>query len=136
MREQALMIGRFGLAGLANTAVGLTMILLLDPVLGAPPALANAAGYAVGLSVGFLLNRGFVFRSRAGMAASGVRYALAALAAFALNQGALRVAGLVLGGGAVQHVAAQLAAMATWTLTLFTLCRLWVFRPAFDLPVA
>jgi putative flippase GtrA len=129
MREAAIQLGRFGLAGLVNSAVGFAVIVALDPGLGAPPALANAAGYAVGVGVGFALNRGFVFRSRNSLAASGARYGLAALSAFALNQGALRAAGLALGGGAPAHVAAQLAGMATYTAALFLLCRLWVFRP-------
>jgi|HubBroStandDraft_4_1064222.scaffolds.fasta_scaffold244911_2 putative flippase GtrA len=129
MREGALLLGRFGVAGLVNTAVGFAVIVMLDPGLHAPPALANALGYGAGMGVGFLLNRAFVFRSRTGLAASGGRYAIAALGAFALNQAVLRAAGLILGGGALAHVAAQLAAMAAYTAALFMLCRLWVFPP-------
>lgn len=134
MRETLLQVGRFGLAGLANTAIGFAVIVALDPGLGVHPALANAAGYAVGMAVGFVLNRGFVFRSRTGVAASGARYALAAFVAFALNQGVLRAAGLALGAGAIQHIAAQLAAMGSYSVALFLLCRLWVFRPVAPLP--
>jgi putative flippase GtrA len=125
-------IARFGLAGLVNTAVGFVVIALLDPVLGLPPPLANAAGYAVGVSVGFVLNRGFVFRSRTGLPASGLRYLIAALGAFVLNQLVLHVAGVALGGGPIRHLAAQLIAMAAYSVALFFLCRLWVFRPAAD----
>jgi putative flippase GtrA len=133
MREAALLLGRFGLAGLINSAVGFAVIVLLDPGLHAPPALANAAGYAVGMGVAFLLSRGFVFRSRSGLAASGARFALAASAAFVLNQGVLRAAGVAFGGGALAHVAAQLTAMAAYTASLFVLCRLWVFRRGVEL---
>ncbi len=126
------LVARFGLAGLVNTAVGFAVIALLDPVLGVPPPLANAAGYAVGVGVGFVLNRGFVFRSRTGLPASGLRYLIAALCAFVLNQGVLHVAGMALGAGPVRHLAAQLTAMAVYSLALFFLCRLWVFRQAVD----
>jgi putative flippase GtrA len=129
MREMLGLIARFGLVGLVNTAIGFAVVVLLDPVMGLPPALANAASYAVGISVGFFLSRGFVFRSRAGLSATGLRYLIAALGAFALNQAVLHVAGFVLGAGAVQHIAAQLAAMAVYSTAFFFICRLWVFRP-------
>jgi putative flippase GtrA len=133
MREGALLLGRFGLAGLVNTVVGFAVIVTLDPGLHAPPALANAAGYGAGIGVGFLLNRAFVFRSRTGLAASGARYVLAAFGAFILNQAVLRAAGLALGAAPLSHIAAQVTAMASYTAAFFVLCRLWVFRP---LPVA
>jgi len=123
------LLARFGLAGLVNTAVGLAIIVALDPGLGVAPALANAVGYIVGGVVGFILNRRYVFRSERTIGASGPRYALAAAAAFALNQGTLRLAGLMLGAGALQHVAAQLCGMAMFSTTLFLLCRAWVFKP-------
>jgi putative flippase GtrA len=129
MAESVGLIARFGLAGLINTAVGFAVIAVLDAGLGLPPALANAAGYAVGMAIGFVLNRSFVFRSRTGLPAAGLRYLIAAAGAFVLNQGVLRVAGLALGGGRAQHLAAQLVAMAAYSVTLFFLCRLWVFRP-------
>ena len=130
MREHIGLVARFGVAGLINTAVGFAVIVALDPGLGAPPAIANAIGYAAGVVVGFLLNRGFVFRSREGLPASGLRYGVAALGAFVLNQAVLRLAGSALGAGAVQHVAAELCAMATYSVALFIACRFWVFRPA------
>ena len=42
MREAVGLIARFGLVGLVNTAIGFAVVLLLDPILGVPPALANA----------------------------------------------------------------------------------------------
>lgn len=130
MRDSVGLIARFGLAGLVNTGVGLAVVVVLDPVLGVSPAWANAIGYAVGMTVGFILNHGFVFRSQSGMQASGPRYLLAAVAAFALNQGVLRLAGLALGAGAIAHLAAQLLAMGAYSVALFVICRLWVFRTA------
>jgi putative flippase GtrA len=136
MRETVGLIARFGLVGLINTAVGFAVAVLLDPVLGLPPALANAASYACGISVGFVLSRRFVFRSHAGLSATGLRYLVAALGAFVLNQAVLRAAGLALGAGSIQHIAAQLVAMASYSTAFFFLCRLWVFRVAESSPPA
>ena len=97
-----------------------------------PPALANAAGYAVGILVGFFLNRGFVFRSRAVLPSAGARYLIVAGGAFVLNQMVLRIAGGAFGAGAGPHLAAQLLAMSAYSLTVFVLCRIWVFPASAD----
>jgi putative flippase GtrA len=136
MRETLGQLARFGAAGLINTAVGFAVIAGLDIGLGVNPALANACGYALGIGLGFVLNRGFVFRSRTGVAASAARYLTAALAAFAINQGVLHFAGLALGAGRPEHLAAQLAAMAAYTTALFLICRIWVFHPRRELTAA
>jgi putative flippase GtrA len=136
MRELLGLIARFGLVGLVNTAIGFAVIAGLDIGLGMAPPLANACGYAVGIGFGFVLNRGFVFRSRTGVAASAARYLTAALVAFIINQGVLHLAGLALGAGRPEHLAAQLAAMAAYTTALFLICRVWVFRPGRELTAA
>jgi putative flippase GtrA len=121
---------RFGLAGLVSTMVGFAVIAVLDAGLHVAPPLANAAGYLVGVPVGFLLNRGYVFRHGGAIGAAGLKYVAAVVVAFGLNQLVLRLAGQVLGPAALAHLAAQLAGMATYTLTTFLLGRYWVFRPA------
>ncbi|HEX4196792.1 MAG TPA: GtrA family protein [Caulobacteraceae bacterium] len=136
MREAVGLIARFGLAGLVNTAVGFGVVVVLDPVLGVAPALANAAAYAVGMAVSFMLNRSFVFRSQSGLSASGLRYLVAAAGAFVLNQIVLHVAGALLGAGAALRLTAQLMGMATYTVAMFTLCRAWVFRMPIRAPAA
>ncbi|WP_158916228.1 GtrA family protein [Caulobacter sp. S45] len=123
-----LQLSRFGLAGALNTLVGLSIIAALDVGLHAPPALANAAGYAVGMLSGFLLNRRFVFRSQTRARSSGPKYLLAAVTGFVLNQLVLQTALHVLGPGAVQHMTAQLAGMGVYTVSTFLVCRFWVFR--------
>lgn len=130
MSESVGQLARFGLAGLVNTAVGFTVVVVLDPVLGLPPALANALGYLVGIAVGFVLNRGFVFRSQGAARTTGVRYVVAAAAAFLLNQAVLRGMGQLLGAGSARRLLAQAAAMAVYSAALFVLCRFWVFRAA------
>lgn len=130
LRAFAGQVSRFVVAGLANTAVGLSVTAVLDIGFHVNPALANAAGYAVGLICAFVLSKRFVFRSKATAAATGPKFLAVALFAFALNQMVLQIAGRILGDGAGPHLLAQLIAMSTYTATNFVLCRLWVFRRA------
>jgi putative flippase GtrA len=125
----AALVVRFGLAGLASTAVGFAVIAALDAGLHVAPPLANLAGYLVGVPLGFVLNRRFVFRHQGAAGAAGAKYLAAVVAAFCLNQLVLRLAGGFAGPGAVAHLAAQLAGMATYTLTMFLAARYWVFPP-------
>ncbi len=121
-------IGRYGLAGIANTALGFALIMFCDSVLGLGPAAANAAGYAAGWVLGYILNRAFVFKGPSHRG-TGWRYALAVGAAFLANQIVLHIAiqlGPVLPGG---RIVSQAAGVATYTVVLFILCTLWVFRP-------
>jgi putative flippase GtrA len=128
LRALAALVARFGVAGLINTGIGFAVIAGLDIGLHVSPPLANAAGYLVGVGVGFVLNRRFVFKSERSARATAPRYIAAVLAAFALNQLILHMAGAALGQGAVPHLAAQLAGMAVYTVAVFVACRLWVFR--------
>lgn len=130
MRDQIGLLLRYGLVGVLNTALGFSVIVALDLGFGMAPAIANACGYAAGFLVGFLLNRAFVFRSQGPIHATGLRYLVAVLAAFMLNQAVLRAAGLMLGRGKLEHLLAQGLAMGCYTLGLFLLCRLWVFKGA------
>jgi putative flippase GtrA len=129
-RALAALVARFGLAGLVNTGIGFAVIASLDVGLHMSPPLANAAGYLVGMGVGFVLNRRFVFKSQSSARTTAPRYIATVIAAFALNQLILRGVGAALGPGTLPHLAAQLAAMAAYTLSVFLACRFWVFRTA------
>jgi putative flippase GtrA len=130
LRAFLLLLSRFGLAGLINTAVGYAIIAGLDVGLHVDPALANATGYLVGVGIGFVLNRSFVFKSATSPRTAGMRYIAVVIPAFLFNQAVLKLSGVVLGPGALQHMAAQLAGMACYTITVFLACRFWVFRPS------
>ena len=122
------LLARFSLVGVVNSAIGFAVIAVLDLGLHLRPALANALGYLVGASISFFLTRGFVFRSRDGVAGRAWRYGLAIAVAFVLNQLVLRGAGCLLGAGSFAHLAAQLTGVVFYTITNFLLCRYWVFR--------
>jgi putative flippase GtrA len=121
------LLARFSLVGIVNSAIGFAVIAIFDLGLHLPPALANALGYLVGVCVSFFLTRGFVFRSRDGIAGRAWRFALAMGFAFLLNQLVLWGAGRVLGAGTLPHLEAQLMGVAVYTITNFLLCRHWVF---------
>ena len=119
---------RFGLAGAANTLVGLGIIAALDLGLHVRPAIANAVGYAIGIALSFVLSRQFVFRSRQPAKTTAPRFLISAAIAFAVNQAVLAAAGHLLGGDPALRFAAQVCAMCSYTLTLFLLGRFWIFK--------
>jgi putative flippase GtrA len=127
-RRAALLIARYGLAGLVNSAVGLAIISGLDLGLHVAPPLANAAGYACGIAIGYGLNRRFVFRSQTPDRHTAPRYLGAVAGAFLLNQAVLAVTLAALGRGAPQDAAAQALAVVSYSAGLFLACRFWVFR--------
>jgi putative flippase GtrA len=121
------LISRFGLTGLVNTGVGFLTAASLDVGLHVAPALANTAGYLVGVPVSFVLNRTFVFKHRESISATMPKYLASVALAFTMNQLVLHLAGAALGPGADQHIAAQLCGMATYTGVNLLICRFWVF---------
>lgn len=129
MRRLFGLLARFGLAGLVNTGIGLSVIAALDLGLHLDPHLANAVGYAGGLASGYVLNRMFVFKSREDVGSTGLKYLVVVAIAFAVNQGVLALAGPLFGPMPLGRLAAQVTAMATYTVLTFIACRVWVFRP-------
>lgn len=116
---------RFGAVGLVNTAVGLGVIYLVMAATPAGPYLANATGYAVGLCVSFTLNRRWTFRSPGRIGGDAGRFLLAFAAAYALNLAVLRVSVADFG---LSPWLAQPMAMAAYTMSFFTLSKVFVFR--------
>ena len=135
-REAAMLLSRFASVGLLNTLISLSVIMALDRGLHANPQAANAGGYAVGLTSGFLLSRRFVFRSAAGPRATAPKYLLTVLGGFCLNQLVLAEARRVLGPGMLDHLIAQVCAMGSYTVSVFLVCRYWVFRAPIDPVIA
>ena len=124
--DEVARILRFGLAGLANTAISIGVILLLERLCGLDPFVANAGGFAVGIIVSFVLHRRFVFRAHR-VGAPVLRYAVMVMSAFLANQLVLAAGLATLPTFAGKTVVAQAVALATYTAVSFLLCRLWVF---------
>ena len=74
---------RFVVVGLLNTAIGLAVIVSLYTVAGLGLAASNAAGYAVGLVVSFILNGKWTFTA----SQLGLRQVIGFAVVFAMSFG-------------------------------------------------
>jgi putative flippase GtrA len=118
---------RFGLTGLANSAVGWAVI-FGGLWAGMSGLAANAAGYAVGLVLSFTLNRRYVFGVTGAVSGREVARFLAAFAmAYGVNVAVLMLAERVFGANSPL---AQLPALAAYIVLFFLLSQRFVFRPA------
>jgi putative flippase GtrA len=115
---------RYGLVGVANTFVGLGVILILQMLAGLDPYSANAGGYAVGLATSFLLNRAWTFRVSDRPADRLLRFMLAFAISYTANLGTLAL--LI---NPVGMVAAQAVAVVVYSTIFFVFCRVYVFAP-------
>ena len=117
---------RYALVGTSNTALTLIAYTTLVAV-GVPPTVAASAGWAIGAFSGYVLNRGWTFRSTTPGAGPATRYAAVALVGAMLD--ALGVAVLV-GDEGRPHLAGEVAILPVVTALTFVLCRRWVFVEA------
>ena len=111
--------------GLANTAVGYAVILVLHYGLGFGPMLANVGGYAIGAALSYGLNRRFTFASDRPHGQALPRFGIAMMSCFALNLAVLKVGMSVL---ALPVALAQALAMASFTISFYLASRFLVFR--------
>jgi putative flippase GtrA len=119
-------MARYGLVGLVNTAVGLSAIWILMHALRWHYAVANAAGYGLGLAVSFVLNRRFTFRSsRAASPREPLLFLLVCGASYAIQAGALVACVEVL---RMDGFSAQLPAMALYAAAGFAGNKYLTFR--------
>jgi len=124
---------RFGIVGLVNTALGYGVI-LAGLALGWGDFAANAAGYAVGLCAGFLLNRDWTFRSGTRSRKGTLRrYGLVFMVAYGAN---LIVLALARSLGHVGSPIAQLVGLGTYSTLFYLGSAHYVFAVATDAPIA
>jgi putative flippase GtrA len=117
-------LGRYAGSGVLNTLAGFSVIFLLMAI-GVAPLLANISGYIFGLILGFFLSKKLVFRSEGHMTSEGLRYLAAFLTCFVANLFTLQFALSFLRWNAVP---AQLLAAIVYTVIMYLLTRLLVFR--------
>lgn len=115
---------RYGLVGLANTAIGYGMILAgLWFGLGDYPS--NALGYAVGLCFSFFANRRFTFGQRGNVAAGEIaRFLVCFVLSYAAN---LAIITLGRAFGYAEHPLVHLLAMALYSVIFFVCMRSFAF---------
>lgn len=118
-------LGRFGLVGLVNTAIGLTVIYGLMFFCKWPSLLANFVGFAVGVGIGFFLNGRWSFSYQNLAAHNFYRYAFVVIISYLLNFSIVYTAEAYL---AVNAYFAQIIGMAVYSLLFFFGCRIYVFK--------
>lgn len=116
-------LSRYVGTGALNTIVGWIVIFLLMAK-GASPILANISGYFVGLVLGFLVSKNFVFHSAGRSRDEVARYLVAFVISFLLNLSALHFLLEVLYWN--QNIAQAVAAIV-YTVIMYFLTRFFVF---------
>ena len=120
---------RFGAVGVLNTSLGLASIWLLM-WLGASAIASNAIGYGLGLILSFSLNRNWSFESKkfeipGENGRSDIpKFLIAFFSSWVFN---VAVVALGMQITSVSPYLLQIFGMATYTVSFFILCRLWVF---------
>lgn len=122
--KESAYLGRYLGSGALNTVVGFAVIFLLMWS-GVSPFIANVCGYLVGLVLGFLVSRKFVFRSEGHFTREGLRYLAAFLICLVLNLLVLRFA---LESLRWNPNVAQLLAAVAYTSLMYLFTRYVVFR--------
>lgn len=128
MRLHDHLLGRvaaFSLAGLANTAVGIALIVFCG-MQGLGPVASNIVGYAGGLLLSFTLNSRITFRNRSRDRRTVLRFFGAFAVAFAVN---LAIVSLTTTWLAVPAILASLTGTPAYMASFFLLCEKWVFQP-------
>ena len=108
-------LGRYLGSGALNTIVGFAVIFLLMAV-DVSPVVANIAGYAVGLMLGFTLSRSFVFRSDGHFLSEGGRYIICFFVSFSIN---LLVLTYALDSLHLGRELSQILAATTYTVLMY-----------------
>lgn len=125
LAAQLLDFSKFGLVGIVNTGVGYGAIALATLAFSAPPVVANAIGYGLGILVSFFLNKAFTFRGRKTSRLSLPIFLGVFLFCYGLN---VLVLIWLLEHSALPELLAQAVAMAVYTVPFFLLSKLLVFR--------
>lgn len=123
-RREILLIGRFLLTGIANTAVGLAAVALARNMIFESEYLANLFGFMAGLICGFILNRLWTFEDRRKASIAAPRYLIAFATSYLTNLLLLTTGLNVL---KLPGNTAQAIALIGYSVVFFVLCRQFVF---------
>ncbi|WP_409271074.1 GtrA family protein [Neobacillus sp. SCS-31] len=123
---------RFALVGMANTAVGLLIMLTLLNLAGASYWLSTFIGNAAGAALSYFLNRSFTFRSSVSFSKGAPRFVAVILVCYFASYW---TSGQLIGAGAADFLppvyrddAAVLAGSGLYTVTNYFGQKKWVFR--------
>jgi putative flippase GtrA len=118
---------RFAVTGVLNTLVGLSAIFALKWFAGMGDTLANLLGYALGLTVSYLVNSRWTFRYRHSLLPVLPQYLLVLLLAYLVN---LAVVHFCIGRLQINSYLAQACGVIPYAGLSYVLLRCFVFGPA------
>jgi putative flippase GtrA len=116
---------KFGLVGVSNTLLTFLVYTLLLKAFGVFYLLASAAGFIVGATNGFILNRKWTFADHVGDSLTPVRWAIVQGCGLGINELLLY---LFVDGAHLDKLLAQAFATAVVTVSTFFANRAWTFR--------
>ena len=117
--------GRFLGVGAANTLIGLGVIYACKRLLGFGDVLANVSGYAVGLTIGFLLNRHWTFGHTGNVRVAALRFLTVFGVAYSVN---LLCVLLAIRAAGIDDYVSQAIGILPYTAIFYLGSRLYAFR--------
>ena len=126
-KYETLLLMRYAGSGALNTIVGFICI-FSAMAKGFSPSSSNIIGYSVGLVLGFLFSKNFVFRSDGYFVPKGVRYLIAFVFCFLCNFLMLQFT-LYFG---VNVIVSQFIAAITYTILMYLSSRLFIFNESIE----
>jgi putative flippase GtrA len=118
-------LGRFLGVGAANTLIGLGVIYACKRLLGFGDVLANVSGYAVGLMIGFLLNRHWTFGHTGNVRVAALRFLAVFGVAYSVN---LLCVLLAIRAAGIDDYVSQAIGILPYTAIFYLGSRLYAFR--------
>jgi Predicted membrane protein len=115
---------KYLLVGIINTIVGYGIIFFLMFV-GVSPEISNIVGYAVGISVSYVLNKIYTFQSKAHPKKEFPKFVLSLLASYTLNFLTLVLCIHIL---KINPYISQIISGAVYTLSGFVFLKYFAFR--------
>jgi len=122
---------KFGIVGVSNTLLSLTVYAVLLKAFGVAYLAASAAAFAVGTVNGFMWNSRWTFRDHVGDALTPVRWFVVQGCGLAANEGLVYV---FVHDAGLDKLVGQVCTTAVVTVCTFLANRAWTFRmhPAAD----
>jgi putative flippase GtrA len=125
IERHLLQLGRFLSVGVLNMVVGLLVIYACKWFFHANDVVANAIGYAVGLSTSFTLNSRWTFAYRGPQLPALIKFLLVAALAYGMN---LLTVMILIHYAGVNGYIAQALGIPPYTLTTYLASKFIVFR--------
>jgi putative flippase GtrA len=118
-------LGRFLGVGAVNTLIGLGVIYACKRLLGFGDVLANMSGYAVGLTIGFMLNRHWTFGHMGNVRIAALRFLAVFGVAYSVN---LLCVLLAIRAAGIDDYVSQAIGILPYTAIFYLGSRLYAFR--------